>query len=320
MAELRLRVAAVRDLAPRIRSFVLQDAGGRPLPEHAPGSHIDLELPLPGADRRRSYSIVSCPTARERYEIAVLLEEAGRGGSAYMHERVSVGDILECSPPKNGFALSAEAASHLLVAGGIGITPILAMARRLERTGAEYELHYCARAPALMAYRDEVAAIVGGKAHFHFDGGDPSRGLDLGRLLAAPRTGRHVYVCGPRGMNAAVAKIAGQSGWPADAVHQENFAPPPAGSGDGAIEVVLQRSGRVVIVPAGKSILDALIEAGEDPIYDCKAGDCGVCATKVLDGVPEHRDNVLSEAEKEDAREMCICVSRAATSRLVLDL
>lgn len=320
MAELKLRVAAVRDLVPRIRSFVLRDVEGRLLPEHAPGSHIDVELPLPSADRRRSYSIVSCPTAREHYEMAVLLEETGRGGSAYMHERVSVGDVLECSLPKNGFALSAEADSHLLIAGGIGITPILAMARRLEQTGAEYELHYCARAPELMAYRDEVAAIVGRKAHFHFDGGVPSRGLDLRHLLAAARAGCHVYVCGPRGMNAAVMEIAGRSGWPAHAVHQENFAPPPPRSGDGAIEVVLQRSGRTVMVPVGKSILDALIEAGEDPIYDCKAGDCGVCATKVLDGVPEHRDNVLSDAEREGAREMCICVSRAATSRLVLDL
>jgi vanillate O-demethylase ferredoxin subunit len=320
VAELTLRVAAIRDLAPRIRAFELRDADGRLLPEPFPGSHIDLELPLSVGHGRRSYSIASCATDRSRYEIAVLLEEMGRGGSAYMHDRVRVGDALESSLPKNGFPLAGDAASHLLIAGGIGITPILSMARSLERAGADYELHYCARSPLGMAYRDEVVAIAGTKAHFHFDGGDPSRGLDLRRLLALPGPGRHVYVCGPGGMNTAVVDISRASGWAAETVHQENFAPPPSQSEDGEIEVILRRSGKSVTVRRDQSILDALIEAGEDPIYDCKVGDCGVCATKVLEGVPEHRDNVLSEAEKEGAREMCICVSRAATPRLVLDL
>lgn len=320
MPELALRVTAIRDLAPRIRAFRLEDANGRELPSASPGSHIDLDLPLPAVDRRRSYSIVSCADTRDHYEIAVLRDERGRGGSVFMHERVRVGDVLSCSVPRNTFPLAKDAASHLLVSGGIGITPILSMIRHLERAGAEYEAHCCARAPELMPYLDQLIAIAGAKAHVYFDGGDPARGLDLVRLLAVPRAGRHLYVCGPSCMNEAAVEIAAQSGWPADAVHLENFAPPPPRAQDREIEIVLARSGRTLIVPACKTILDALIEAGEDPIYDCKAGNCGVCATRVIEGIAEHRDNVLSEAEREGSREMCICVSRAVTARLMLDL
>ena len=320
MSFLRLQVASVRLIAHGIRAFDLRDPQGRLLPEFAPGSHINVEVFLRGGATWRSYSIVNDAATRDRYEIAVLQEEAGSGGSAYMHERVVEGDVLTATLPRNDFPLAEGARSHVLIAGGIGITPILSMARALERIGADYELHYCARSEEAATYREEVLTLAGRKVHFHFDGGVPSRGLDLRRLLEAPRTGSHVYVCGPRLMNAAVLDICRGSGWPVGAVHHESFAPPPTEAGDTEIEVTLGRSGKTVIVPADQSILDVLLEAGEEPLFDCKRGDCGVCIATVLEGVPVHRDNVLSPAERQSGREMCICVSRAATRRLVLDL
>jgi ferredoxin-NADP reductase len=262
---------------------------------------------------------VNSPAERHFYEIAVLREPHGSGGSAYMHERVAVGDRLVASASRNDFPL-AEAREHWLIAGGIGITPIVAMARVLAAAEQPFTLHYCARSPEAMAYREEIAALAGSRAHFYFDGGDPAHGLDLAALLATPAPGRHVYVCGPKGMIDAVLDRCRAAQWPRDQVHVELFTSPKAEAGDHEFEVVLARSGRSFRVAAGKTILETLLEAGEEPLSDCRRGECGVCVTEVVAGAPLHRDYYLTDSEKAAGKSMCICVSRARGTKLVLDL
>lgn len=320
MSKMELAVTAIRALAPRIKGFTLRRPDAGALPPFTAGAHIDIDVTLPdGRIAQRSYSIASAPAERGFYEIAVLREHAGTGGSAFMHDRVRPGDRLMASEPRNDFPLAEGAAEHLLIAGGIGITPILAMLRVLA-DGRCFALHYCARSPEAMAFRDEVTALAGDRLRCHFDGGDPARGLDLGALLATPVPERHVYVCGPKSMIEAVIAHAAKAGWPRAQVHFEFFTAAAAAAGDAPVEVVLARSGRRVAVPADKTILEALIEAGEDPLCDCRRGECGVCVATVIEGEPLHRDHYLTENEKAVGKSMCICISRARTPRLVLDL
>jgi vanillate O-demethylase ferredoxin subunit len=318
---LELVVAASRDLAAGIRSLTLKRADGGDLPGFTAGAHIDVEVTLAdGTVATRSYSIASAPGERSFYEIGVLRERQGAGGSAFMHDRLAPGTRLRASEPRSHFPLAADAAEHLLIAGGIGITPILAMLRVLAAEGRRFEMHYCARSPAAMAFRDEVAALAGARAHFHFDGGDPARGLDLRAVLAAPQPGRHVYLCGPKAMIEAGIALCRNAGWPAERVHFEFFAEAAAEIGDQPIELALAKSGRTLIVAADQTILAALIEAGLDPLSDCRRGECGVCVTGVLAGEPLHRDHYLTDAEKRAGKSMCVCISRAQSKRLVLDL
>jgi ferredoxin-NADP reductase len=321
MSDVELVVSDIRSLTPAIKRFELRRSEGGELPSFTAGAHIDVAVILPdGAPARRSYSLVNSPAERARYEIAVLREPQGSGGSTFMHERVTIGDRLAASAPRNDFPLAADAREHCLIAGGIGITPILAMARALAAAAQPFDLHYCARSPDAMAYRDEIAALADDRARFYFDGGDPSRGLDLGALLATPVPGRHLYVCGPRGMIDAALTRCQAAQWPREQVHFELFTPAKAEAGDQAFEVVLGRSGRSVRVPAGKTILETLLEAGEEPLSDCRRGECGVCVTEVLAGAPLHRDYYLTESEKAAGKSMCICVSRSRSGKLVLDL
>lgn len=321
MSDLDLVVADVRALTPAIKRFELRRAEGGELPAFTAGAHIDVAVALPDASSAaRSYSLVNSPAERGRYEIAVLHEPRGSGGSAFMHERVKAGDRLTASAPRNDFPMAAGAREHWLIAGGIGITPILAMARVLAGSGQAFTLHYCARSLETMAYRDEIAGLAGEHARFYFDGGDPARGLDLAALLTAPAPGRHVYVCGPKGMIDAVLARCQATQWPREQVHFELFTTAKAEASDQAFEVVLARSGRSVRVSAGKTILETLLEAGEEPLSDCRRGECGVCVTEVLAGEPLHRDYYLTESEKAAGKSMCICVSRARSTKLVLDL
>ena len=318
---IQVMVTEVRQLTPRIRSFRLRRVDLDVLPSFTPGSHIEVEVLQPdGARGRRSYSLVGDPEDRTAYEIAVLHEASGRGGSRFMHEQVQPGTPLRIFAPANHFELDPSASRHLLIAGGIGITPLLCMARWLQAHGKSFELHYCARSEEAMAYRADVASLPADKVRCHFDGGDPSRGVDLEQLLGQHAPGDAVYVCGPQPLIAAVIDTCSRHSWPKADVHFEYFAAPPSGEEDTDFELVLQRSGRTIRVPAGKSILDALFEAGESPLHGCKTGDCGLCETAVLEGTPLHRDRVLSEGEKQSGRVMCICVSRAASPQLVLDL
>lgn len=323
---LLLRVHRIAQLTTRVRAFTLADAQGAALPAAEAGAHIEVEVEMaPGRKGYRAYSLVL--TAEQDgpadYEIAVQHEEAGSGGSRFMHG-LREGDLLRARAPANHFGLEGRAdgtSEHLLLAGGIGITPILSMARVLAGRGERFALHYAARSPEAMPYQEQVRALPG--SSLYFDGGDPARGIPLGQVLSSPQPGqpqRHLYVCGPRGLIEAAVQAAAQNGWPDDCVHYELFSGALAAEGDGAFEVECARSGRVLSVPAKASILDVLVEHGFDPLFDCRTGSCGVCVTPVLAGVPDHRDSTLSAAEKSAGRQVCICVSRARTPRLVLDL
>lgn len=311
---LALVVASVTPLTPAIKAFVLQSANGDLLPPFAPGAHLSIQVAE--ASGQRAYSLVRPHDGNGSYEIAVLHEPQGTGGSAWMHG-LAPGAVLAAHPPRNDFALHKGCLPPLLLAGGIGITPLLCMARALAAEGQAFDLFYATRSEEATAYLDVVRALGGTVVH---DGGDPARGLDLRALLAAPQSGRHLHVCGPRGMVQAVVDTARAQGWPDDHVHFELFAGALAEAGDTPFEVRTLRSGKTLTVQPGQSLLDVLIAAGLDPMYDCRQGDCGVCAVDVVEGVPDHRDHNLSPREKAGGKTLCTCVSRAKTPHLVLDI
>lgn len=315
-----VRIERVEQITPEIKGFRLRAESGE-LPAFTAGAHVDFFLPTASGELRRPYSLVNPPWESDRYEFGVLRDAAGSGGSIYLHDRVAEGARLQISAPKNFFPLADDAEHHLLLAGGIGITPILCMARVLARANRSFELHYAARSEPRMAYREQVLALGEGRVRLYFDGGDPTRGVDLQSLLtdhpAVPA--RHLYVCGPVGMIDAARRFAAAAGWPQTQVHFEIFAAPAHESGDETLEVVLNSSGATFRVPADRSILDVLLEAGVASDFDCKVGICGLCAVGVLEGEPDHRDHILSDSEHANGM-ICTCVSRAKSGRLVLDL
>lgn len=318
---LRVRIAEARHEAIDVRRFDLVSEDGSPLPEFHAGAHVDLVVHLPDRSRAlRSYSIASPPGEKpEHYSIGILYEENGTGGSMFLHERVRAGYIIEISPPKNYFELAEDAEYSVLIAGGIGITPILAMAHELSAGEMPFELHYASKSVEHMAFRKAIEESFKEQAKLYFDGGDPSKGIDVAAVLATPGPGRHAYVCGPMGLINAVRDTAEGLGWEEPNVHFEMFTAPEPMAGDTPVEVVASKSGVTVQVAKDTPILDALEEAGVDCDSDCRMGICGTCAVKVLEGEPAHRDNVLLRGEHAEGM-MCTCVSRANTPRLVLDI
>ena len=323
---LQLRVAEARELNPLIRLFRLRSPQGAALPGYTAGSHIRVEVAL--ADGRadwRHYSLVNpvsdlaATEAPMEYVIAVRREADGRGGSRYMHERVAAGDVVTIEAPKNDFPLHADGGGSVLIAGGIGVTPLVSMAARLRAQSRPVRLHYAGRSRELMAFLPELESLLGDDLRIHTDAqaGGP---LDVGALLDQCAPGERVYVCGPRPLLDAVLAQTGVRGWAPGRVQFELFSTAEAEAGDHEFEVELARTGRRFTVPAGRSILDCLIEQGCDPMFDCKRGECGVCSTPVLEGAIEHRDYVLTESEKAAGKVMQICVSRAKGTRLVLDI
>jgi len=314
-----VRVAHKRVEADGICSFELVHAEGGALPAFEAGAHVEVHLP---GGVTRPYSLCNDPAQTQRYRIAVLREAASRGGSTMLHERVAEGDRLEVGAPRNLFALAPEAASHLLLAGGIGITPLLAMAQRLAAQRAPFELHYCARSKARAAFVEEIEqSVFAPQVSFHFSEGDAARRLDIAALLAQRRPGQHLYVCGPVAFMDAVLAAAKAQGWPDAQVHREIFgAAPVDSSGDIAFEVQLNSSGRVVAVPAGCTIIHALSDAGVFVPTSCEQGICGTCLTPVLSGMPDHRDQYLTDEERAAGQLILPCCSRAKSARLVLEL
>lgn len=310
-----LRVTAAGPIAEEIFGFELADPEGAELPPFTAGAHLRVRVPG-GLERR--YSLCSDPAETRRYAIAVKREAGGRGGSVALCDGVKAGDLLPCSAPHNDFPLKGRPAAHLFIAGGIGITPIMAMIRHLEgQGGPPWKLLYLTRSPAHTAFRAELAAF-GARVTLHHDGGDPARMFDLWPLLEQPK-GRHIHCCGPRPLMQAVRDMTGH--WPASAVHFEDFGTTPAATPeDRPFRVRLARSGAAIEVPAGTTILEALRRAGRHVPSSCEAGTCGTCRTGLLAGAAEHRDLVLAAAEQ--ARAIMICVSRAAPGcdELVLDL
>lgn len=319
-ATIPVRVARKRTEARDICSFELVAEDGAALPAFTAGAHVDVHLP---GGLTRPYSLCSSPADTRCYRIAVLREAASRGGSVALHEGVQEGDRLEIGAPRNLFPLAPEADSHLLLAGGIGITPLLAMAEQLSRDGAPFQLHYCARSRDRAAFVDAITRSAYASAvNLHFSDGDPARRLDLRALLARPRPGQHLYACGPARFMDAVLEAARAHGWPAGSVHREvfNAAPVAPAGGDAAFEVELKSSGRVVVVPPGCTIVHALADAGVTVPTSCEQGICGTCMTTVLGGTPDHRDQYLTEEEQAAGQLILPCCSRAKSARLVLEL
>ncbi len=314
---LALVVAEVRELTPRVRGYALRAADGEPLPQVAAGAHLDLPVPL--ADGRvttRRYSIASDPARRETWELAVLREDHGAGGSTAVHARYGVGLRLNVGLPGNHFALHDDTRPAVLIAGGIGITPIRAMAYALRSSRRDFHLHYAARSRREMAWAAELERDLAPRLSTYESGA--GRRLDVDALLRDAPADALVYVCGPARLIDAVHAAAERRGV-ADRVRSEHFAAQRQTS-DAPIAVALRRSGRRVVVQPEQTILQALEDAGVAAPFACRMGSCGTCATKVLGGTPDHRDSALSDAERDGAGLMCICVSRARTPDLVLDL
>lgn len=325
-----LRVRQVTYQAAGINSYELVHPQGEPLPPFSPGAHIDFHF-RDGSVRQ--YSLCNDATERHRYLIAVLREANGRGGSQALHERLHVQRLVSVGKPRNNFPLVEDARRHLLIAGGIGVTPLVAMVHSLERSGSDYTLHYCTRAIEHTAFREELEPLAArGRVVFHFDGGVPANGLDLAGLLRVHDEGAHLYYCGPPGFMAACERSAAH--WPRENVHFEYFSaaasPKPflseaemQDAGDDALsglgfQVKVASTGAVFIVPNDKSIADVLGEHGIEIQTSCRAGLCATCKVRYLSGEVEHRDMVLEDDERGEY--LTTCVSRAKSSMLVLDL
>ena len=302
-----------------ICTFELMAHGAQPLPEFSAGSHVDVYLP---GGVTRQYSLCNDPAESHRYLIGVLKDPASRGGSKAMHTLVNEGDTLTISAPKNHFLLAHDARRSLLLAGGIGVTPILCMAERLAMTGAEFEMHYCTRSPSRTAFRQRIqASSFASRVQFHFDDGGAEQKLDLAALLGTPQAGTHLYVCGPRGFMDAVLGTARAKGWPEAQLHYEFFsAEVGASASDESFEVKLASSGQVVAVPKGKTVVQALAEVGVEIQTSCEQGVCGTCITRVLEGVPDHKDSYFTPQEQAANNQFTPCCSRAKSVILVLDL
>ena len=315
---MQLRVRSITYLAEDINGYELVDPNGRDLPRFAAGAHVGVRL---GESVWRDYSLWNDPAERRRYCIAVLREKLGEA-SRHLHDQVRVGDSVEVSLPRNHFPLAEDAERHLLLAGGIGITPIMAMIAELKRRRAEFRLHYCTRAPERTAFRDELDLLAAlGRVSFHYDGGDPAKGLDIAALLRQRPPGTHLYYCGPKGMMEAAT--AASAHWPAGSVHCEYFtgpgaAPPARFEDDRPFRVRLVRSGGEYEVPAGETIIEVLRRHGLGMRASCELGYCGTCLTRYLEGEPDHRDPILGEVARRT--HLLICCSRASSDVLVLDL
>lgn len=310
-----MRIAARREIAADIHMFELRAADERELAPFTAGAHIPVRTP---SAVWRKYSLCNDPAERDRFVIAVKRERDGRGGSSSMAESAMEGDEIVIGPPRNDFALRGSPARYIFIAGGIGITPIRSMILQLEATQAKpYKLYYLARSPEAMAFREEFSVPqLRGKCVLHADGGDPAKAFDLWPVLEAPK-GAHVYCCGPRGLMESVRDMTGH--WSKAAVHFEDFGTArSAGVEDTAFTVRLARSGVLLEIPAGKTIMEVLRASGREVASSCESGSCGTCRTRLLTGEADHRDWVLSEAER--ASEIMICVSRARSGELTLDL
>lgn len=319
MNEMQVIVRSRRAEAEGICSFELVHPEGLALPAFTAGSHIDV-LVAPGLVRQ--YSLCNHPASSDHYRIAVLREVASRGGSVGMHEQVQVGQVLTISAPRNHFELAPGARHSLLLAGGIGITPIWAMAQALHSAGGSFNLHYCGRAATRMAFVPDMAqSPFAQQIEVHTDDGAAPQRFDAEQLLARPDEGTHLYVCGPAGFMNHVLETARRQGWPEVQLHREFFAgTATALESDGSFGVRLASSGQTYQIPAGKSVLEVLTASGIDLPYSCESGVCGTCLTRVVEGVPDHRDTFLTDAERAANDQFTPCCSRALTPLLVLDI
>ncbi|NNJ16005.1 oxidoreductase [Pseudomonas putida CSV86] len=300
-------------------SFELKAVNGAVLPAFTAGSHVDVHV-APGVIRQ--YSLCNSPQERGRYVIAVLNEPTSRGGSRGMHSDVVEGSRLTIGAPRNLFDLDLSGDRYLLFAGGIGITPILAMAHTLVVARKSFELHYCGRSVERLAFLDLLSDVPFAEhLHLHVDNGPYEQRLDVAKILATPGQGDQLYVCGPSGFMSHIQSSAQACGWADQQIHREDFtAAPQVLEGDQPFEIELSRSGRVIEVPAQKTALEVLLEHNVEVESSCEQGICGACITRVLAGEPEHRDQYMNAAEHARNDSFTPCCSRSRSPRLVLDL
>ncbi len=315
---IQVRVVKKQAEAEGIASFELARVDGAALPPFSAGSHIDVHLP---GGLTRQYSLCNASHESHRYRIAVLRDPASRGGSVAMHDSVHQGDVITISTPRNHFALH-PAQRTVLLAGGIGVTPLLCMADRLARTGADFALHYCTRSAERTAFAAEIAAsAMAPRVHFHFDAGPAEQKLDIAAVLAAPGPDKRLYVCGPAGFIDHVVNSAKALGWAQDHIHLEYFgAPAQDTSGDQGFDVRIASTGKVYAIAPDVSVVEALRKEGIDILTSCEQGVCGTCLTRVRSGQPDHRDHYLTPEEQAANDQFLPCCSRARSARLVLEL
>lgn len=314
-AMMQLRIAGVRDAAKGIRTFDLVAQDGADLPSFTPGSHVTVRAPN---GMLRKYSLCNDPNDPSRYVITVKRDANGQGGSRSMVDEAKQGDILPTSLPENAFPLVSSTAGYIFIAGGIGITPILSMIRSFgELPPAPWKLYYFTQSPETTAFLEELKAPeLRRNVVIHHDCGDAAQAFDLWPVLERP-SNKHIYCCGPRGLMEAVRDMAGH--WNSANVHFESFVQGGAPQRDDKpFMVKLARSGREFEVPVGKTILDVLREGGCDVRTSCESGTCGTCRTRLVEGAADHRDMVLMPDEMDD--QIMVCVSRAKTDRIVIDL
>jgi dimethylamine monooxygenase subunit B len=314
---LAVEVIGIEQVTPLIKHFKLARVGGGTLPVFSGGSHIIVVMKGPGRVHKNPYSLLGSPAELDAYEIGVRRMEESRGGSHFMHDAVKVGSRLEIAHPVNLFALDKIARKHVLIAGGIGITPFLAQIEDLHGGPIPYELHYSVRSAEHAAFLERLRRREGDRVHMYYD--DQEQWIPFEPLLAAQPLGTHIYVCGPAGMIKHVIATAQGCGWPDSHIHWEQFSAPPVGD---AFDVFLARAKITVHVPPDRSLLESIEAAGVEVPYLCRGGVCGFCHTKVLelDGELVHNDHFLSDADRTKGRSIMPCVSRAKCKRLVLDL
>ncbi len=317
MSRLTVKVAELTAQGRGNLSVRLQPLPGQALPAFAAGAHVDVFLP--GAITRQ-YSIASGPSHLEHYELCVKKEPGSRGGSRFIHEQLAVGDVLDISPPRNLFAIE-PAAHHVLLAAGIGITPLLSMATALKEERQSFALHYYTRTRNEAAYAERLETQFGtGQVHLHHSDQERSPRQHVPDELTRPGPGTRLYLCGPEAFMRHMTERALALGWSPGQIHQEAFAPAATTPASDAFEVQVNSTGQVVAVPAEQSIAQALMAAGVEVAVSCEQGFCGACLTPVLQGTPCHRDSVLSDGEKAMNDQMALCCSRSRSGRLVLGI
>lgn len=316
VAKLNVRVESVTPVNELVTRFRFVSRDGSTLPAFSGGAHVVVEMDDHGLRRMNPYSLMSDPQDTRGYEISVRRDDQGRGGSLYLHRHVVPGMEMVISHPVNLFPLDTRAKKHLMIAGGIGITPFLAQIAQLAHFGGRFELHYAARSRALGAYMDLLTAQAPDRVHCYFD--DQGQVIDLKRVLAMQPIGTHLYVCGPKGMIAWVLSTAEAMGWPKLALHSEEFLAPGTGL---PFQVTLAASGKTITVGTTQSLLEAMEAAGVDAPYLCRGGACGQCETNVheCDGTILHRDHWLTPEDQASGRKIMPCVSRFEGRTLVID-
>ncbi|WP_416048568.1 PDR/VanB family oxidoreductase [Cupriavidus basilensis] len=312
---LPVRVARIEAVTPQVKRYTLRHVDGADLPAFSGGSHIVVEMQGDGRLHRNPYSLMSSPWDTSHYQIGVRRVDEGRGGSRFMHEQVQEGSILRVSAPVNLFPLLKTRRKHILIAGGIGITPFFSQLAELRRLDAPYELHYAVRSQEHAGFATELLRLAGERLRLYVE--DAGQQLDFAKVLAGQPLGTDAYVCGPAGMIEALRQAARTAGWPDSHVHWEQFLAPPVGA---PFEAVLARSGITLQVGAQTSLLEAIEAAGVKVSYLCRGGACGQCELEVLetDGELVHHDHYLSAEERASGRKLMPCVSRANCQRLVL--